>query len=355
LASYADELRCVDLFAETGPMHALRQSSIETRLYQLHYAGSVLVLDLGHPVEQVTDIAYLVHYHRDVARALWQRAGKKPGRHIYETMYAVKLVAKHRLGWTNKQLEPISRVCRRFAPKVGGQTRKNRERLQQMRDKRNLGALLQLPIDEMDSAISSHADIRKVAFRFSLGLAIELALFTVLRVSNLAGLHIGEHLRWSRPRREGLITIIIPSELVKNDEDLEIEIPDHIDHYLRVYFERFRPLLMHDSRNDHLFPGTGCRPKRADTLAKQVTRLVRRRTGLIVNMHLFRHLAGQLLLEDDPTAYGPLSRALGHKSQEQAYRTYSGEETRHAFKRLDELIRARRSTLVPITFGRKGR
>jgi hypothetical protein len=56
-------------------------------------------------------------------------------------------------------------------------------------------------------------------------LMIELLLVFPIREANLASLRVGEHIQWSQPGRRGTVSIyILPAE-VKNDQDLEVQLP----------------------------------------------------------------------------------------------------------------------------------
>ena len=61
-------------------------------------------------------------------------------------------------------------------------------------------------------------------------------------------------------------------------------------------------------------PGTTGGPKHHATLAGQITSAIRRQIGLVVNPHLFRHLAAKLYLDAHPGEYALVARLLGHKS-----------------------------------------
>jgi hypothetical protein len=124
----------------------------------------------------------------------------------------------------------------------------------------------------------------------------------------------------------------------KNDVDIDIVLPSQVTRWVKLFIERFRGRLG-DAYGPCLFPGDGRPYKRGDTFSRQISnRLRATKPSLEVNAHLIRHFAGKLLLERHPGAYGTLGRLLGHKSQAEAYRTYSGQEVRAAFAELDGMI-----------------
>ena len=72
---------------------------------------------------------------------------------------------------------------------------------------------------------------------------------------------------------------------------------------IALYIQRYRPVLL-EGPTDHLFPGKCNGAKQRAHLAKQISDTIRKRTGLIVNAHLFRHIAAMSYLDANPGAYG---------------------------------------------------
>ncbi|MDQ3524898.1 MAG: hypothetical protein M3451_07585, partial [Chloroflexota bacterium] len=75
-----------------------------------------------------------------------------------------------------------------------------------------------------------------------------------------------------------------------------------------------------------------------DGLRQQLEDLVRDRLGLVVNPHLYRHIAAQLILNHQPGAYGHARLILGHKSVNTTTSFYAGMETGAALQRYDEIV-----------------
>jgi integrase len=124
---------------------------------------------------------------------------------------------------------------------------------------------------------------------------------------------------------------------VKNAVDRDYELPAPIAQHLELYLERFRPRLV-TATNPWLFPGKSGKAKGTATLRQQVTRMVRQSTGITLHPHLFRHIAGNLLLDELPGDQGTVQRMLGHKSIRTTMATYTGAETKAAIRRYDEVV-----------------
>jgi integrase len=65
-------------------------------------------------------------------------------------------------------------------------------------------------------------------------------------------------------------------------------------------------------------------------------------TGLKINPHLFRHIAGKLFLDVRPGQYEVVRRVLGHRSIATTTSIYTGAETRAAGQHFAAVIAERR-------------
>jgi integrase/recombinase XerD len=131
-------------------------------------------------------------------------------------------------------------------------------------------------------------------------------LFVPLRIANFAGLRLDQHLLRREGRGERSWAVHVPAAMVKNTIDLDYELPAPIARLLELYLERFRPRLV-AGINPWLFPGRDGKAKHVATLREQVTRAVLQGTGIELHPHLFRHIAGKLLLDQHPGDQGTVA------------------------------------------------
>jgi integrase len=168
--------------------------------------------------------------------------------------------------------------------------------------------------------------------------ALAILTYAPIRVGNLASLHLEKNLRWSRPGRMGALVIDIDGDDVKNGQALSFPLPPACAELVRLYLEKYQPRLCVGS-SPYLFPSDlPGQPKRADTLSKQLSRLILKTIGLEVNPHLYRHLVHLVVLNRYPGAYAMVSRILGHKSLQTAISNYAGEDIAIAMRSFQELI-----------------
>ena len=135
---------------------------------------------------------------------------------------------------------------------------------------------------------------------------------------------------------------------MKNDFNIEAELPAEFVALLDLYLTRYRPVLIEEPSN-WLFPGKhNLKPKAAKALGGQITDCIKRRCGLEVNPHLFRHIGAMSYLNANPGAYGVMKLVLGHKSVETTTRFYCGLEGPAAMRHFDEHVLKLRRDAGPL-------
>jgi hypothetical protein len=73
-------------------------------------------------------------------------------------------------------------------------------------------------------------------------------------------------------------------------------------------------------------------------LSTQITKFIFDQTGIYMNVHLFRHLAGYIFLRAHPGEYEPVRQLLGHKSIKTTIAFYTGLEEANTFVRYDAVL-----------------
>ena len=72
--------------------------------------------------------------------------------------------------------------------------------------------------------------------------------------------------------------------------------------------------------------------------ATAIKKFVKRETGIDINVHLFRHLAAKLYLQELSHDIETVRRILGHSSTATTVHAYADVQTASAFRRYDEVI-----------------
>ena len=347
LDAYLARAGGADLLDEAGPIRPLAPLSLRSRAYHVQQCASALVHSGAAQAQELVDLAFLIEPGRLKAALRWllARRGGKTSPYIFQIAISMKVIARHHVGAGEPVLAELGTICRRLDPGGKGLTARNRARLRQFDDPRNVALLLHAPRRLLTQAKRRPLVDRAGALQVQMALAIEFLLFCPIRIRNLAGIHLDRHLAWTRSARAGVCHLVIGASETKNHQEIQFELPRPLVDLLQLYLKTYHPLLS-DTPSRWLFPGL--QPgvaKRPATLSKQISDQLFALTGLQVHAHLFRHIAAKLYLDHDPGAYELMRRVLGHASLNKTINAYTGLETAAANRHFDErVLRLREAT-----------
>jgi integrase len=332
--AWCDRLAGRDLLAD-GPMRAVRPSTVAHRERQIRTFACAVALQ-GRDPDTITSLRDLVEIEvlKSGLRYLIARNGGKATINIYYLAAALKAVAQHYLHMEQHRLDQMTAIMRRLAVGRRGLTETNRSRLRQLDDRENAKALVRLPSKLLVLA-ARNPKARAGALQAQAAVATEILLMAPIRIGNLAGLDLDRNL--IRPGSGKEIHIVIEPEDVKNEEPLHFPLPAQSAALIDRYLTEFRPHLA-TPRCTALFPGKGGGPKSLSTLRAQISKTVKRYTGMTINPHLFRHIAAKLYLDENPGGYEVVRRVLAHRSTTTTETFYCGLETVSAVRHFDETI-----------------
>jgi len=338
--SYLASLANDDILDLNSAPRPLKPRTLKAYRYELRRFASALVCQ-GHDAMRITSLAYLVdlrHVEHGL-RFLLKRNGDRPMSSAADLATLLGKVAKYWVCAPVDSVAMINRYARRVRPPIGGLGVKNRMRLAPLRDEQNLARLFLLPPKIRKEVEKKNRCTRADALLMQYAVALMILTYAPIRIGNLANLHIEKNLRWwSGSDMNGILVIDIDGSSVKNDQTLSFPVPSDCADLIRLYLREYQPRLAVGG-SPYLFPSDlPGRPKRADTLGKQLARLIRRTIGLEVNPHLYRHLVHLVVLNRYPGAYAMVSRVLGHKSLQTAISNYAGEDIAIAMRAFQTLV-----------------
>jgi integrase len=316
-----------------GPTRPLKPATLKARDHELRVHASALVHQ-GLAPESLTSLAtcLAIENYRLGLQWLYARYGSKPSRTMHNMAANLKAIARHWLKADVATLDAMAKIVRRLAPPDQAMSAKNRDRLRPFDSAENIKALVNLP-----QTIRRHIETAKSARSRKIGLsttamAIEILLVAPLRLGNLSALHLDHNFL----RVGQKIHLFVPKEEVKNNVDLEFELPPETVEMLEWYTSCHRKA---DAANRYLFAGKGLAPKDENTLRLQIMETVRAFTGLTINPHLFRHIAASIYLQANPSAYEVVRQLLGHRRLATTSAFYTGQEERRARQHFVDTIR----------------
>lgn len=308
---WADGLANPDPLGDSGPLQPLRPATIKHRRFQVQMMASAVVLH-GFPLENMTSLACLtdIGNFKSGLRYMMKPSGGKSTEAIHHLAVGIKGIAQHFVQVDEAHLKELQGICKRLDIGTEGPREKNRTRLLALDDPANLGRLLHLP--EHLCRIAGRAGLRpqKAALLMQAAVAIEILLYTPMRLGNLATLDLERHLRPIQIGREARTQIEIPGNEVKNHKALHYELGAASTRLLDRYVKEARPILLVAPSN-YLFPAQSGGPKFAGALGDLIKRTIREHTGLTVNAHLFRSIAGKIHNRAAPGDFVTLSHVLG--------------------------------------------
>lgn len=308
----------------------------------------------GFPIEKITSLAVLTA--PDNAEAILtffiDRAGGEFRDGLYTYACLLRTIARH---WVKLASHTkIDLMCRNIGiqfVKNRGMKKRNRVRLRQFDSPTNQAHILNLPAKLM--GLARQADIGgEASLSFATyAMAVEMLTCHPLRIKNLAELQIDRNIFLPKDPRHPHVIMSIDEADVKNGVMIERELPATTSAMLIAYVKEFRPRIS-DKPSMWLFPNPWGGRRNTTSFGAQISTVIMRHTGLIVNPHLFRGLAVKFIEQDNPGAMETARRLLGHKHIQTTIRAYSEGKTTVAHQQYEDLIERKRA-LLPAASARK--
>jgi integrase len=103
------------------------------------------------------------------------------------------------------------------------------------------------------------------------------------------------------------------------------------------YRNRIAPKVI-GKRPDRLFVKADGTPKNQWSVAWLIRTYLKRRAGIVLSSHQFRHLSAWMVLEAEPGNFETPRQLLGHKTQQTTVNAYLGINTRRAARHHQRLV-----------------
>lgn len=321
-----------------APLHGLRPESIISKRFALRYMGSVL-LRAGMPPEKLSSVDDLVTQKSlDTILAFFEPKQDGTGRVTYVQMAIhLKSIATSQKSPNTECVQRLQHTIMRHQRKTVGLTKRNRGKLAQLSDPRTVAKLVTLPpqifaaLAKIKKPTARHANVALTA------LYIELALMWPARIANLSKIHLQTNVIRSGSGRSARAILHFDAREVKNNKDLEAELPPGTMHMLDMFIQRYRPLLI-QAPSEYLFPHREGGPRHRGVIWGSLTKLTLKHVGVAINPHLFRHIGVMLFLKAHPGNYEVARRTLGHSSIDTTTRSYAGAEDHVAIRMFDDNV-----------------
>lgn len=337
-----------------GPLKPLRPTTLKHRRFQIQEMASALVRS-GRNMEDIQSLADLVELtaFKDGLRYMMSRFDDKPTEAIHGLAMGLKAIATYHVKVNEEHLAELRRICQRLNLEADGLREKNRLRLEQLEDDQNLARLLNLPAKLVRLSKKAGLHPHTAALMVQVALAIEIFFYAPMRIGNLASLSLERHLRPLEVKRKRCTIIAIPGHEVKNGKDLHFELGDESTSLLEQYKNEARPILLR-TPSEYLFPAQNGGPRNPSSLSRLITKTILEHTGLYINAHLFRSIAGKIHSMVQPGDFVTLSHVIGD-SLKTAMKSYAQFEQKNSLRHYQHSVDEARRRLKPDVNKPKGK
>ena len=226
-----------------------------------------------------------------------------------------------------------------------GFSKKNIEKLEQFSNAAIVEDFLFLPYQIMAEIKKKKVITIDDATEMMAAVGIELLLTTMIRRKNLADINLKKHFWPVQPTPAGAWSLAIDPHDVKNHQPLRFAMSKPTIRLIEFYLKKCRPLLL-KKPTDMLFLRTNGEPKGRVMMANLISRTIRRRLDLDINVHLFRHIGTMLYLDAHPGNFGVPQVMLGHTSDKTTQKFYAHLQATQAIKHFTAAVLGARNDKV---------
>ena len=143
-------------------------------------------------------------------------------------------------------------------------------------------------------------------------------------------------------------TLEVPAAEAKNHRVLAFDIPPGVAKMLIEYRNVIAPKII-GRRPDKVFVNVDGSPKAPQTVALLIRTALRKRAGIDLTPHQFRHLAARILLDAEPGNFETVRQALGHASLNTTTAAYTGIDTKRAGRHYHRILEETLASVTPRT------
>jgi integrase len=354
LKAYLDWSGGTDSFAADARSRALAVQTVKSHQNYVHAAVTALV-ESGISPSAITSLSELVTVD-NFKRILRRRHQMVDGReNAFNRDLARTLVVEIARRWVKVDaavLEELKRLASKVPVPLAGLTSKNKEVLRQFDHPANLRRLLEFPDRLWAEVKRDRTPDGRTLVKAQAALAVGILSYMPVRPQNLWALKFDENI-FLHEGPGAISSLELPAAEVKNRTELAFDIPPHLAKMLLEYRNRLAPKVI-GRRPDRLFVKADGTAKTQWAVAWLIRTYLKRRAGLQLSPHQFRHLAARLLLDAEPGNFETARQLLGHKSLRTTVQSYTGISSRRAARHHYDLLQQALAAQQPTRGAMKG-
>lgn len=332
-----------DPMDEQARARKLAAKTLRLRREQIH-SMVTSAAHAGIDVARWTSLADMVEaeVYKSLLRVRWAEDGQRLSAYTHGLAGLLVAIASEWVKAPAVTIAALKSLRRRLGKLPSGLTEKNKAFLRKVSDPELSQALLHLPEQLWRRSLRDLSSSRRPFIDLQTALAIDILLHVPLRMENLSALKFGTHLHWPRGRGKPALITFKPTE-TKNSEALEFELPKTLADRLWMYKTEIVPKVT-GIRTDAVFVTWNGTPRKQETIALGIEKVVFRNLGLKLTPHQFRHFAAKIILDSNPGAIVQVKELLGHKNIKTTSNFYAGIDTQRAGRAHAALIEELRGT-----------
>jgi integrase len=341
-----------DPFAVDARPRPLAPRTLRLRRDQIHAAITALVESGVAPgnVGSLDDLVSTENFKRLLRQRLADADGS-PNAFNRDLAEALVQIGREWAKLKPEALQEVTRLAGKMPMPPAGLTSKNKSALRQFDDPAVFRRLIDLPY-RLWAEVKREAkpNFRTLA-KAQAALGIAILSHLPIRPENLTQLTFGVHL-FLAEGPGAISTLEFADSEVKNDTDLGFDISAPIARLLIEYRDRIAPKVL-SHRPERVFVNADGTAKSQATVAWLIQTTLKRRAGIELTPHQFRHLSAKVILDAEPGSFEAVTQLLGHKNRKTTTNFYAGINSRRAARHHEKLIQRALEQSKPLSRRKK--
>lgn len=335
-----------DAFAANARPRPLARQTLDLRRNQIHAAVTSLV-ESGIEPASIKSLPVIVSSEnfKRIMRRRYEMAGRRENVFNHDLAIALLQIAKEWVHVKPTALAELKRLVSMVPKPTPGLTPKNKTALRQFDDPAVLRRLYDFSDRLWAEVKRDDKPNGQTLVKAQAAIAVAILCYMPIRLQNLAVLAFDEHL-FLKEGPGAISSLELSAAEVKNRTELGFDIPRHLAKMLIEYRNSIAPKVI-GKRPDRLFVKADGAPKNQGAVAWAIRKYLKRRTGIALSPHQFRHLSAKVILDREPGNFETPRQLLGHKSVQTTAAIYAGISTRRAARHHQQLVEEALTAQMP--------
>jgi integrase len=341
-----------DSFAADARSRPLAPRTLKLRRDQIHAAVTALI-ESGVEPTAITSIGDLVspENFKRILRRRHEIVGGRENMFNHDLAQALVQIGRESVRVDADVLVELRRLAGKVPTPMSGLTDKNKRFLRQFDDPEVFKRLYNFPGRLWDEVKRDRKPNRYTLAKAQAALAVAILCYMPVRLQNLSALAFDVHL-FMREGARATSSLELAAGEVKNRREVAFDIPSHVAKMIIEYRNRIAPKII-GHKPERLFVNVDGAPKNQWAVAWLIRTYLRKRAGITISAHQFRHLSAKVVLDAEPGNFETPRQMLGHRSLNTTVERYAGIDSRRAARHHQRLVEEALADEKPIHRSKK--